>query len=125
MADLFAYAGLFASAFAAATVLPAQSEAVFAGLLLAGHPAWLLVAVAGTANTAGAVVNWFIGRGIGRRLLRDIVDSCTELGYRQMIAIIGDSGNLPSISLHRRLGFVHAGTVRSAGYALDATGMVA
>ena len=66
MADLFAYAGLFASAFAAATVLPAQSEAVFASLLLAGHPAWLLVAVAGTANTAGAVVNWFIGRGIGR-----------------------------------------------------------
>lgn len=66
MPDLLAYLGLAASAFAAATIFPAQSEAVFAGLLLAGHPAWLLLAVAGTANTAGAVVNWFIGRGIGR-----------------------------------------------------------
>lgn len=71
-----------------------------------------------TVEDSVYIAHDMVGRGIGRRLLQDIVDTCTGLGYRQMIAIIGDSGNLPSISLHRRLGFVHAGTVRSAGFKL-------
>lgn len=71
-----------------------------------------------TVEDSVYIANDMTGRGLGRRLLQDIVDTCTGLGYRQMIAIIGDSGNLPSISLHRRLGFVHAGTVRSAGFKL-------
>ena len=64
MEDLFALGALFAIAFVAATILPAQSEAALVGLQLAGYPAVLLVAVAGIGNTLGAVVNWALGRGV-------------------------------------------------------------
>ncbi len=66
-ADLAAYGGLFLAAFVAATLLPAQSEAVLVGLILSGnHPVWLLVAVASVGNVLGSVVNWVLGRGIER-----------------------------------------------------------
>ena len=67
MSALAAYGGLFLVAFLAATILPAQSEAVLAGLLAAGNyaPA-LLVLVAGIGNVLGSVVNWLLGRGIER-----------------------------------------------------------
>jgi phosphinothricin acetyltransferase len=55
-------------------------------------------------------------QGIGRRLLRDIIDRCTALGYRQMVAVIGDSGNSPSIGLHADLGFEKVGQIKSVGY---------
>jgi membrane protein YqaA with SNARE-associated domain len=52
-------------AFVAATILPAQSEAALVALLLAGDISpWLLIAVASAGNVLGAVVNWFLGRGI-------------------------------------------------------------
>jgi membrane protein YqaA with SNARE-associated domain len=67
MSPLAAYGALFASAFLAATVLPAQSEAVLAAMLLAGeHPAAVLIAVASTGNVLGAAVNWALGRGLER-----------------------------------------------------------
>lgn len=67
MQDLAAYAGLFAAAFTAATLLPAQSELVLAGLLVAGNqPSWALLAVASVGNVAGAVLNWALGRGVAR-----------------------------------------------------------
>ncbi|TKD38220.1 MAG: DedA family protein, partial [Mesorhizobium sp.] len=66
--DVFAvYGGLFLAAFAAATILPAQSEAALAGLL-ATHsfsPA-MLVVVASIGNVLGSAVNWGLGRGIER-----------------------------------------------------------
>ncbi|MDO9440045.1 MAG: YqaA family protein [Beijerinckiaceae bacterium] len=66
-ADLAAYAGLFASAFLAASLLPAQSEVVLGGLILAKmQPAWLLIAVASLGNILGSVLNWLLGRGIER-----------------------------------------------------------
>src|SRR5262245_51657464 len=37
------------------------------------------------------------GRGIGRALLHQLVEICAGLGKRQMIAVIGDSGNAASI----------------------------
>ncbi len=62
-----AYAGLFASAFGAATLLPLQSEPVLVGLLLGGiGTPWLLVAVASIGNTLGAVVNWWLGTQVDR-----------------------------------------------------------
>jgi membrane protein YqaA with SNARE-associated domain len=62
-----ALGGLFSAAFLAATVLPAQSELVLAGLLAAGRiEPWLLVAVASLGNTLGSVVNWGLGRGVER-----------------------------------------------------------
>lgn len=55
------------------------------------------------------------GRGIGRKLLAELIAQCTALGYRQMIAVIGDSANTGSIKLHEALGFELAGTFRSVG----------
>ncbi|MFC3694615.1 YqaA family protein [Chenggangzhangella methanolivorans] len=67
MADLVAYLGLFASAFAAATILPAQSEALLVGLVLAeAQPVWALVAVASVGNVLGSVVNWILGGQVER-----------------------------------------------------------
>ena len=67
MLDWGAYAGLFAAAFLAATLLPAQSEAVLAGLVIAGkQPVLALFLVASTANVLGSVINWLIGRGVER-----------------------------------------------------------
>lgn len=57
------YAGLFASAFLAATILPAQSELGLAALLSMGAlPAFWLIAVASIGNILGAVVNWVLGQ---------------------------------------------------------------
>ena len=56
------------------------------------------------------------GRGIGRTLLAELVRRCEALGYRQMIAVIGDSANAASIGLHASAGFLRVGTLRSAGF---------
>jgi phosphinothricin acetyltransferase len=55
-------------------------------------------------------------RGIGRLLLAALVERCAAAGYRQMIAVIGDSDNAASIGLHAALGFRRAGTLRSIGF---------
>jgi phosphinothricin acetyltransferase len=54
--------------------------------------------------------------GVGRALLADLIARASEQGFRQMIAVIGDSAQGASIGLHRGLGFVHCGIVRSVGY---------
>jgi membrane protein YqaA with SNARE-associated domain len=66
MGDLAVYGGLFLAAFTAATLLPAQSEALVMGLLLADYAPWLVLAVASVGNVLGSVVNWLLGRGIER-----------------------------------------------------------
>ena len=67
MTDLAAYGSLFLAALLAATLVPAQSESVLTGLLLAGgQPAAALVAVASLGNILGSVINWLIGRGVER-----------------------------------------------------------
>ena len=58
------------------------------------------------------------GAGIGSLLLPRLVDAATALGARQMIAVIGDSANHGSISLHARFGFRHAGTLEAIGFKL-------
>ncbi|MGO4672451.1 YqaA family protein [Bosea sp. 2YAB26] len=63
MEALSALAVMAGAAFVAASILPAQSEAVFVGLLAAGSAEPLtLFLVASLANTAGSVLNWWIGR---------------------------------------------------------------
>ena len=54
--------------------------------------------------------------GIGRALLTRLLVETEVLGFRQMIAVIGDSGNLGSITLHRELGFQDVGIMRSTGF---------
>ncbi|WP_127524629.1 YqaA family protein [Mesorhizobium sp. Z1-4] len=64
--NLTALAALFGIAFAAATFIPAQSEAALVGMQIAGYPVVLLIAVASLGNTLGAVVNWALGCGMQR-----------------------------------------------------------
>lgn len=65
MTDIAAYAGLFAAAFGAATIVPLQSETAFAALMLTGsYPFWGLLLVASAGNIAGSAVNWLLGRSV-------------------------------------------------------------
>ena len=67
LSHLGAYGGLFIVAFLAATILPAQSEAGLAALILASPASViLLVATASLGNVLGSVVNWYLGRSIRR-----------------------------------------------------------
>ena len=45
------------------------------------------------------------GRGLGGSLLGALIGRCEALGYRRMVAVIGDAGNTASIALHERAGF--------------------
>lgn len=54
-------------------------------------------------------------RGIGSALLNELIAQCTARGFRQMIAVIGDSANAASIGLHRRAGFAMIGTHPDVG----------
>jgi L-amino acid N-acyltransferase YncA len=56
------------------------------------------------------------GRGIGRALLATLLDRCAELGYRQMVAVIGGSDTWPSIRLHAALGFTRTGVLPAVGF---------
>lgn len=63
ISELTAYGGLFLTALAAGSILPMQSEAVLAGMMILGDwPVWLLVLVASIGNACGAMVNWYLGR---------------------------------------------------------------
>ena len=65
MSDFSAYLTLFASAFLAATLIPAQSEAVLTAMLVAGELPWqTLLIVASTGNVLGSCVNWVLGRWV-------------------------------------------------------------
>jgi phosphinothricin acetyltransferase len=57
-----------------------------------------------------------VGRGIGRALLSTLIERCCELGYRQMVAVIGGSDQWPSIRLHETLGFTRAGLLSAVGF---------
>ncbi|HEV8094218.1 MAG TPA: GNAT family N-acetyltransferase [Burkholderiales bacterium] len=55
-------------------------------------------------------------KGIGKTILTELIARCEQLGYRQLIAVIGDSAQVASIGLHASLGFLRAGTLRSVGF---------
>ncbi len=55
-------------------------------------------------------------RGVGSALLGALIGRCEALGVRQVVAVIGDSGNAGSIGLHAKHGFTPAGTVVGAGF---------
>jgi phosphinothricin acetyltransferase len=57
-------------------------------------------------------------RGVGRTLLDRLVAEAEQRGFRQMIAVIGDSAQAPSIELHRAAGFRMIGAVENVGYKL-------
>jgi phosphinothricin acetyltransferase len=55
-------------------------------------------------------------RGIGRALLARLIEDADARGFRQMIAVIGDSAHTPSIALHEAFGFRHVGTFEAVGF---------
>lgn len=64
------------------------------------------------------VAEGFAGRGVGTALLGTLIERCEAGPWRQMLAVIGDSGNAGSIALHRRFGFDRIGTFQSVGFKL-------
>lgn len=58
----------------------------------------------------------FRGKGVGGALLGALVNAASARGFRQMIAVIGDSGNAASIALHRGHGFRHIGVAHRLGF---------
>lgn len=58
------------------------------------------------------------GRGVGRALLTALIERCEAGPWRQMVAVVGDSGNAGSIGLHARLGFRRVGTLQDVGFKL-------
>ena len=59
--------------------------------------------------------NWH-GQGIGRALIKDLLAEASARGFRQMIAVIGDSEQIASIALHRAVGFQIVGTFAAVGF---------
>src|ERR1700730_17866194 len=55
-------------------------------------------------------------QGIGRALLKALLEACERWGFRQVVGVIGDSGHEASIGLHHALGFRMVGTLRSVGF---------
>lgn len=58
----------------------------------------------------------FKGCGVGRELLEGVVAGCEALGLRQLVALIGDSGNAGSLRLHAAAGFDRAGLLPQVGF---------
>jgi L-amino acid N-acyltransferase YncA len=71
-------------------------------------------AYAETCENSVYVAHDAIGNGIGTALVTTLISNAAQSGFRQMIAVIG-GGESALVALHARLGFVHAGRMRSVG----------
>lgn len=72
-----------------------------------------------TVENSVYVAPGLTGGGIGTALLQELLSRCEAGPWRQMIAVIGDSGNLASIALHRSMGFADVGVLKSVGRKFD------
>lgn len=59
------------------------------------------------------------GKGVGGKLLDQLIEACESLGFRQMLAVIGGGDHQPSIRLHRAAGFVKVGQIIGVGRKFD------
>jgi phosphinothricin acetyltransferase len=55
------------------------------------------------------------GQGVGKSLVAALIERAEAAGFRQMLALIGDSENIGSIGVHASLGFTRAGVMRATG----------
>ena len=60
-----------------------------------------------------------MGQGLGRLLLEKLIEACRNSGYKQLIALIGDSNNVGSIRVHEVCGFRHVGVLKDVGIKSD------
>jgi phosphinothricin acetyltransferase len=58
-------------------------------------------------------------QGVGKALLHALIEDCQRLGFKQLVAVIGDAQNQGSIGLHTALGFEHRGTLKKVGHKHD------
>lgn len=56
------------------------------------------------------------GQGVGKALVARVLEEAERAGFRQMVAVIGDSENIASIGVHTSLGFLRVGVLRSSGF---------
>ena len=61
----------------------------------------------------------FRGMGVATKLLSALLPICKEIGLKQVIAVIGDSENNGSITLHKNFGFRKVGTMETVGFKFD------
>ncbi|WP_222593258.1 GNAT family N-acetyltransferase [Aquella oligotrophica] len=59
------------------------------------------------------------GSGVGSMLLKELIVSCKQRGYLQMLALIGDSNNRGSVNLHKKHGFELIGIMKNVGYKFE------
>jgi len=95
--------------------LAAELDGAVRGYAYAG-PYRTRVAYRNTLEDSIYVAPEFHGRGIGRALVDRLLAEATALGFRQMIAVIGDSAQIASIALHRAAGFRMVGTFEAVGF---------
>jgi L-amino acid N-acyltransferase YncA len=98
--------------------LVAESAGTVAGYAYAG-PYRARPAYHWTVEDSVYVGLEFHRRGLGTRLLARLITDAQASGFRQMIAVIGDSAQTASIALHERAGFAHVGIMRSVGFKHD------
>jgi phosphinothricin acetyltransferase len=95
--------------------LVAETGGVVAGYAYAGvyraRPAYRY-----TVENSVYVHPEFAGKGVGSALLSQLIRGCERAGRRQMIAVIGDSENVPSIKLHETFGFRRVGLLSAVGF---------
>jgi phosphinothricin acetyltransferase len=96
--------------------LAAEAGGELAGYAYAGlyrtRPAYRL-----TVEDSVYIAPYSHRQGIGRALLAALIEACTQRGFRQMIAVIGDSPRQPgSVALHKALGFHRVGILQDVGF---------
>ncbi|MBO0750809.1 MAG: N-acetyltransferase [Bradyrhizobiaceae bacterium] len=95
--------------------LVAESGGGVRGYAYAG-PYRARIAYRYTLEDSVYVAPQFHGQGIGRGLMDQLIAEAGALGFRQMIAVIGDSAQIASIALHRAAGFEMVGTFAGVGF---------
>ena len=98
--------------------LVAELDGAVAGYAYAG-PFRQRAAYRWVVENSVYVVEGAQGRGVGAALLDALVEACARRGFRQMVAVIGDSGNVGSRKLHAALGFTLVGVAPALGYKFD------
>ncbi len=61
----------------------------------------------------------YCGHGVGQALLAELILRCRGRGYKQLLALIGDSNNHGSINLHQKFGFTLTGVMKDVGYKFE------
>ncbi len=97
--------------------LVAEHDGAVRGFAYAG-PFRLRSAYRYTVEDSVYVAPDAVSQGFGRALLGELVLRCTTLGLRQMVAVIGDVDNAPSIRLHESFGFRRVAVLPSIGFKL-------